>query len=374
MRIAIILSKCHRFGSSKYVVETTKYFAKKSHETHIFANTCDSLDNSKIFFHHVPTISRNFLIREGVLDIVHTINMKRYNNFFDITLSQPTRYFSPMIGELQFVYREWVKYQIKNKLSDTLSFRTTPLIERYNVKKAKKLIAISQSVKNEILSNYPSTPKEKIHVVYSGVNLEEFNPKNKKHCFNEIREKHNIPLDDILLIFVGNPFLRKGLDFVIKAFKKLKHEKLTLLISGRDDPKPYQILANKLEVSEKIRFNIGLTPEIYKYFLASDIFVFPTLYEPFGLVILEAMASGLPVITSKLAGAAELIDDGEDGLQIKNPKNSNEIAEKLDYLIQNDDVRKLMGKKARKKAELYSWEETAKGMLEVFEEVKKRNE
>ena len=116
----------------------------------------------------------------------------------------------------------------------------------------------------------------------------------------------------------------------------------------------------------------GFTNEIEKYFSSADIFVFPTLYEPFGLVILEAMASGLPVVTSKLAGAAELIENGKDGLLLDDPKNPKEIAEKVNYLIENERIRRAMGRNARKKAEKHPWERTAKEMLEVFEKITKK--
>jgi UDP-glucose:(heptosyl)LPS alpha-1,3-glucosyltransferase len=300
--------------------------------------------------------------------------MLRWNKFFDICLAQPTRYFSPNVCEMQFVYKEWTKFMIKNKLlkSTDLGSRITPLIEGYNLKKSKAIIAISKRVKNEVLENYPDVPKDKIHVVYSGVNLKEFHPRYRKFYLKEIREKHSIPLNDIVILFVGNPFGRKGLEFAIKAFATLEFKNLTFLISGKDNPKPYQLLAKKLGISDKIRFNIGLTSEIYKYFAASDIFLFPTLYEPFGLVILEAMASGLPVVTSKIAGAAELIEDGKEGLLLENPKNPKEIADKLNYLLSNESLLRKMGRDARKKAEQYSWKKTAEEMLKVFEEVARK--
>ena len=371
MRIAIILSRCHRFGSSRYVIEVTGYFSKKGNTTHIFANSCDPLSTPRIIFHKVPTLTHKFLIREGIMNFVHTVNMKRYNNLFDITLAQPTRYFSPMVGEMQFVYREWTRYLVKNGLHVSLGSKITPLIERYNIKKAKKLVAISSSVKNEIIKNY-GTPEEKINVVYSGVNLDEFSPENKEKYSKEIRAKHGIPTDDLLLLFVGNPFGRKGLEYLLKALSTLKYSNVKLLVSGKDDPIPYKSLIQKLGLEDKVVFNIGLTPEIFKYYAAADIFVFPTLYEPFGLVILEAMASGLPVVTSEIAGSAELITDGKDGFKLKEPKNPSEIAEKLKYLIENDRMRRSMGKKARRTAERYSWDETAKGMLKTFEEAIKR--
>ena len=112
-----------------------------------------------------------------------------------------------------------------------------------------------------------------------------------------------------------------------------------------------------------------LVPDVGKIYAACDIFVLPTFYEPFGLVILESMACGLPAVTSKLAGAAELIDDGKDGIHLKDPKNFQVLAEELNYLMLNDSVRKKMGKNAREKAEKHTWERTAKIMLNAFEEV-----
>lgn len=369
----MVLSRIHRFGSSRYVIETAKYFSKKGHLVHLFATSCDPI-NDRIKFHKIPYFGVNFLTKELCISLFHTLNMLKWSKFFDIRLAQPTRYFSPNVCEMQFVYREWIKTMIKNNLlrPTNIGSRITPLVERHNLKKSKAIIAISESVKNEVLKNYPNIPEDKVYVVYSGVNLKEFNPEHRKKYLKEIREKHHIPIDDLLLIFVGNPFERKGLEFVIRAFAKLKFKNITLLVSGKDDPTPYQKLARKLGVNDKIRYNIGLTPEIYKYFAASDIFVFPTLYEPFGLVILEAMASGLPVIVSEIAGAAELIENWKDGVKLQNPKNYMEMVDKLNALIEDDDLRKKLGKNARKKAEKYSWEVTAKQMLEVFEEVKKR--
>ena len=133
----------------------------------------------------------------------------------------------------------------------------------------------------------------------------------------------------------------------------------------------YIELAKSLGLEKKIVFNLNLTSDIRKIFAAAAMFVFPTLYETFGLVILEAMASGLPVITSEIAGAAELIDHQKDGLVLKDPENPEEISNYINYLLDNPVARRKIGEMARKKAEKYSWENTAKCMLKVLERVGK---
>jgi len=305
----------------------------------------------------------NFYIRDGTFFFASTFAMKLHS--FDVTLSQPTRYFSPDVAEMQFVYRSWADYKKKHGLPVLLVDKVLPVIEKHNIKKAKKLIAISNIVKEEIMRIY-GTPSEKIDVAHSGVNLDMFNPKSRRFS-KEIRKKHGIKDDDIVLLFVGNPFGRKGLRYIIEALPKVKSNKVKLLVLGKDGINPFLELASKLGVKDKVVYG-GFSSEVFKYFGASDIFVFPTLYEPFGLVILEAMASGLPPITSKIAGAAELIDDGKDGFQLKNPKNSNDIAEKINYLVNNDKLRKRMSVNTRKKAEKYSWKRTANLMMKTFEE------
>jgi len=123
----------------------------------------------------------------------------------------------------------------------------------------------------------------------SNVDLEEFKPDVEKR--EKIRMKYGVDENDVVLMFSGYEFKRKGLRYIIEALPEIK-ENVKLLVVGRDNPRRYQELASKLGVLDKIIFT-GFVPEIVDYYVASDIFVFPTLYEPFGLVISEALASAI---------------------------------------------------------------------------------
>jgi UDP-glucose:(heptosyl)LPS alpha-1,3-glucosyltransferase len=200
------------------------------------------------------------------------------------------------------------------------------------------------------------------------VDLKTFNPKNRKKYFQTIRNIYNIDKDQTVLVFAGNPFERKGLEYVLRAASEIREDTKLFVIGkySQDEFNQFTKIATDVGVKDKTIF-VGLTNEINKYFAASDIFVLPTLYEPFGLVILEAMASGLPVVVSSIAGAAELITDGKDGMLLENPENPTEIANKVNYIIENENNKKQIGKLARAAAEQYSWQRTAEGMMEVFE-------
>lgn len=369
MKIGIVIRCCRMTGSSRYVSEIIPTVLKNGHEVHIFTNNWDPLDpRTKI--HKIPTISNNFYFCEASFNAFATLFTKFHK--MDVCMAQPTRYFTPDVAYMQFVYKEWANYKRNMHLPITFADRVLYWIENRNIRKVKKIIAMSNVIKDEIIKNY-NIPEEKIKVIYSGVDLKQFNPNNKKIYRSEIRKQYNISNDDIVLFFLGNPFVRKGLEYAVRSLPLINEKNVKLLIVGithPDDPiEKYQRIANEIGVGDKIIF-AGKRPDAYKYFAASDIFIFPTIYEPFALVIPEAMATGLAPVVSRIAGAAELIEDGKEGLLLNDPKNPKEIAEKINYLIDNNIIVNF-GKNARKKAEKYTWEKTADEMLEVFEEVKK---
>ena len=356
MKIAFVLSRCKRSGSSRNVIEVAKYLSEWGHEVHIFANTCDPLVKN-VRFHKIPEISGNYLVRNCLTTVFETLLMKLYK--FDVTVAQPSRYFSPDVCHVRILQKIDA-----NRNTITNALMRAP--ERYNLKKSKHIIAMSNSIKHDIVKHY-GVPESKISVIYDGVNLGEFDTRKRSVYCREIKEKLGISDKDFVLLFAGNPFSRKGLEFVIRALPHIKRQNTKLLVVGNDNIIPYMEVAKRLDVADSI-IHVSFTDEIYKYFATANAFVLPTLYEPFGLVITEAMASGIPVITSASAGAAELIDDGKDGLLLSNPKNEEEIAEKINALLEGDIAEKL-GKAARKKIEQYTWERTAREMLKVFQEV-----
>ncbi len=360
MRIAFVLRHITDKGSSKYAVEVIKYMLKKGHEIHVFANKWDDIKGVR--FHKIPVFTKNFLIQEFSLIFLSTliVNMQRYR--FDAVYSQPGRFFSPDVAGVHICATGG-----GNKPKGILN-RMLYEIEKINLKRAKRIIAVSNAIKNELVKNY-CIPKEKIAAIHNGVNLKEFSLQNKNIRL-EIRKRYKIKENEILLLFVGNPFSRKGLKYLIRALHILKRKNARLMIIGHDDDiTPYMKLAEKLGIREKITY-IEFVERVSDYFSAADIFVFPTLYEPFGLVITEAMASGLPVVVSRCAGAAELIEDGKSGLLLDNPKNPEEIAEKINMLIKDKRLRNRLYIQARNAAERHGWERAAERWLKVFEEIK----
>lgn len=364
MRIGFVLSHCHHYGSSKYILELSKYFHKWGYEIHVFANTCDK--TTFLRFHKIPVPTSHFFFSNSWITFFETFYLKFWN--LDITIAQPGRYLVPDICHVRFLTGSFAKIKKVSPFYGKFLAR----LEEYSLKRCKRIVVMSEFMKREVMKRGIS--EEKIDVIYDGVDVRIYHSRNRERVRKRIRQLYGISEDETLLLFVGNPFRRKGLMYAIKALESLRGIPVKLMVVGKslthDNINFYLNLASRIGV-EKMVIYVGLIKDVYKYFAASDIFILPTLYEPFGLVILEAMASGLPVIVSskECCGAAELIENGKNGILLDNPKNWKELAEKILYLISNEKERRKIGKFARKKVKCLSWKFSARGWIDVFQKV-----
>ena len=174
--------------------------------------------------------------------------------------------------------------------------------------KLQAVICNAEMIKQEIMADF-DVPPEKIHVIYNAIDAEKFNPVAEEEK-QQIRQSLQLPIAAHYFIFVGSGFERKGLRTAIQAIADSESH---LLVVGRDKTAHYyQKLARKLNCADRIHF-LGVQSDTLRFYQAADALLLPTLYDPFPNVVLEALACGLPVITSKQCGGAEFIREGENG-------------------------------------------------------------
>ncbi len=242
-------------------------------------------------------------------------------------------------------------------------------IESLVYKPDKTYIAIAHSVAKE-LKDYFGV-KANVHVIHHGVDPLYFHPPNDEQTRQDreaIRKSLSVAENELVIAFVG-AFERKGLAVAIDALALLEpslRKKVRLMAVGSGDAQGFKERAKAHGIEDRLII-VGHTKEVVRYYRAGDAFLLPTLYEPFGLVILEAMACGLPPIVSRLAGGAELIREGESGLLIESPTDAHEIAGHLAKLIENPELRKKLGENARAVAEKRTWERVAQEYAAVLE-------
>jgi len=187
----------------------------------------------------------------------------------------------------------------------------------FEKRKAERVIAASQMVVNEIIDLY-GYPVDKIDLVRNGVPLDRFRfePALRERSRAELK----LHQDQIVLLFAGSGWERKGLLFAMEAMALCKNPKMRLLVAGRGDARRYKTTRLRFWRENPVKF-VGELTDLVPVYSAADIFILPTIYEPFSNACLEALASGLPVITTGSNGFSEIIEDGVHGSIVDNPAN-----------------------------------------------------
>lgn len=366
MRLAFIKKKFSVHGGAERYLQTLIGHLKKSgHEIHIFANRWS--EEEGITFHGINILPFSSFFST----ITFNANVKRAvqkNEGIDCVISFERTTCQDIYRAGEGCHAEWL--EIRSKIESPykrFSFKINPLhicllnLEKRIFNNTPLIVANSRMVKDQIIKHY-AVPEEKIIIIYNGVDLSRFTPENKDRWCKSARKSLNVSDHSKVLLFVGSGFKRKGLKTLLYSFPLIKNEDIKLLVIGKGDRKRYTMLAEKLDVSDKVIF---LKPqrEIEKFYAAADIFILPTLYDPFSNATLEAMAAGLPVITTKNNGVAELIENGHEGFVLDNLFDAEELADKIHLTLRN---LKVIREKAREKAEAFPIERAAQEFTEVI--------
>ncbi|MDH4029039.1 MAG: glycosyltransferase family 4 protein, partial [Nitrospirota bacterium] len=293
---------------------------------------------------------------------------------------------------IEWLRQRWKRIGIFRKASIALNpyHWLILLLERMVLKgrRFKKIIAISEMVKKNIIDNY-GVPAGDIEVIYNGVDTNKFHPDNKERYRKEIRQQYGLGENDLVALFVGSGFERKGVRYLIEAIEALSGPVTALIVGKGSEKKVGKISPNpSLPKRGNVRFPLwkrgmkgdfqrkqktifcGPQRDIRKYYAAADIFVFPTMYEPFGNVHLEALASGLPVITTRNSGASEIIKDGTHGFVVSGPEDTEGIANGIRAFINEPEKLQAMSRNARALAEEFTFDKHMEKMLALYETIR----
>ena len=373
MKIAIIRQKFVNYGGAEqFVSEYVKQLANMGHEVHIFANKWTSSNQPNIKIHSVRAIKRNSFLR--VLSFAWCVLRSINSLSFDIVQSHERIWNQDIYRAGDGCHREWLERRanclsyIKRLFFRFSLFHQLILVLEKRIfenGECKKIIAISEMVKRDILKHY-QVPEDRVMVVYNGVDLDRFNPSHRKSSRNELRQQLKISDEEVIILFVGSGFERKGLEYLIKSVQYLKQKKWKLVLVGKGKWKKYLNFASE-ENREKIT-HLEPIDEIEKLYAAADFFILPSIYEPFGNANLEALASGLPIITSRNCGVSEIITPKKEGIILEEPSDFKAMAKAIDYLMDSKN-REPMRQSARLLAEKFTQERNASEMLQIYQKL-----
>ncbi|WDE98328.1 glycosyltransferase family 4 protein [Lentisphaera profundi] len=379
MKIAFVIEHFNpRYGGQQvYMRDFAEFLVKRGHEVSFFTQDSNVKNvNLSINIINVPALAK--LMRWSqwlsfLTQVKHKIQQGNFDVVMGTGISAGINVYQPHGGVSKASHRQ--NRLLTNRfhrflkgLSNAISPKhlLANRIER-NIftDKRVKYVAISQMVKRHMQEFY-KIDETQLELVYNGVDVERFNPHSASQK-SQSKTKLSLKEDVVVFSLVAHNFKLKGLKEIIDVVDLLRvqHDNFIVLIAGNGKTKNYKKMIAKKSLEKHFKF-LGSVDDPELIYSATDVYLQPTWYDPCSLVVLEAMAAGLPVISTSFNGASELIESGVNGYVIEKPDSINEFYEALNALM-DCEHRKVLGKKARLSVEGLTHEKNFSRMEEVFQ-------
>jgi len=235
-----------------------------------------------------------------------------------------------------------------------------------------RIVAIAHMIKKDMESFFHTNPDE-IEIIYNGVDTKRYNGSLRQRMRGQLRDLWGVSENDVVFLFVSYDLKKKGIEPLIEAAAKLKgigNKNFKVLVVGGQPYRSLIKLIDRLGLQDTVIL-AGRVKSIDEFYANSDVFVLPTYYDACSLVVIEAMASGLPSITTTFNGASGIIADGKNGYIISHPPDSSDLADKM-HLLMDNEKRQRMSEEAFRTGQKYSAERNHRTMMRVLDDAATR--
>ncbi len=373
MRIALIRQRyAASGGAERYLAQLITALAGTGHGVHLFASRWTDPPPG-VTLHRVPILPGPAFLR--VLSFAWVVHRMTRRGGFDLVHSFDRTIRPDIYRAGDGCHQAWLDRRQAVEASPLRALdRLNPLhrsllgLERHLFRGGcRRIIANSRMVREEILRYY-GTPGTAIQVIYTGVDLGRFHPPRSRAVRAALRQERGAALDDSVVLFAGSGFERKGLRFLLEAAGRMRGtRRLRVWVLGKGNVRRARSQAGRLGISDRVLF-AGPVADPEGWMAAADLFVLPTIYDPFSNACLEAMACGLPVITTAANGVAEVMEEWRTGAVIADPRDAQGLADRMEaYLHPAQHEERAAA--ARAAAEAFPAEGHLKQMLAVYEAV-----
>ncbi len=377
-KVAVVVVSYRPYpGGERVAFETTERLAASGrYEVHVFAHKFGKDVHPAIHRHTIPRFPFTYtgkvlsytwmamqMARRDRFDVIHTHDRMPNQDVATLHGGCHAAYLDSMLAAMTDPHqRERERRKIRHRLTFAIQTR------QFAPGHYHTLLAVSEMVRQEAIRLY-NVPASKVRVTYNGVNLDEFSPTHRALLGEALRAEFGLQEREVVGLFVGSGYARKGVQELITALAQSGGDarRLRVLIVGRGNVKRYQALAGERGIVDRVIF-AGERHDIDRFYAAADFFCLPTYYDPCSLVVLEALASGLPVVTTRSNGASEFITPGENGYVISHATDTAALGQALETLSDKATCQR-MGHAARPAVEGYSWEHMVEQHVKVYEEV-----
>lgn len=374
--IAIVAHDVHWNGGMERHIAEMLMRMQDEYEVYVVAGSFDINCNQHVHFIQIPIVKKPFPLKYFMflvlasirllslrVDLIHTTGAIVLNRA-DVSTVHFCHY-----GYMKEVGNERVRnaHSILKKVNSQISTIMSLLMEKYIYRSAKtaNIVAVSARVRKEVLNSFPYNNTQ-VHIIENGVDGKKFSPLSKEQR-RLLRKRNSISSDGCYILFMGGDWPLKGLREVLIAFNKIGMEikNIHLLIVGKGSTDVYQKLVIP-ELCERVHF-VGVQTNPQDWLALSDIFILPSSYETFSLVVHEAASCGLAILATRVGGVEDLIEDGVSGFFISRDVNS--IVDRLRLVATNQEIRDRLGTEARKKVRELTWDNSYQKMKQLYDGV-----
>lgn len=370
MKVALVTKRVSytKGGAEMVSANLCREVSGMGHEIHVFTQEADP-DTRGATIHRIRPVRwfsplRLLSFRRKA---VRSIEENGYDLVYGLCQVYPVDIYRVGDG----IHRHWMKVRYPNAAIRGMKYLTSlvHLAMRslegriFREGNCRLFITNSRLVRDQIME-YFSVPSDRIAVIYNGVDHGLFHP-GVKAFREETRKALGIGEGAIVLLFVANNWERKGLSTIIEAMSQSGNHSVTLLVVGRGKKAPYLSLAGRKGIDPQKLVFAGHAKDIRRFYGAADFFALPSMYEPFANVCLEAMACGMPVVTTKSNGSSEIVTAGHDGFLLDDWRDKASLAECIERLCDRS-ARETMGENAARTAQRYTWRRHAEETEKVF--------
>lgn len=362
MKVALSFPGCHRrAGVERVVFECARYLSRRGHDVHVLANDWEADSTTPINYHRVPLPKGPWVFRAPAY-------FRRCTEFvakgdYDVLNTHGCVCPTGGVQWVQSLHASWLERakrfrpkcswgRVRQALNPAHKLILSLERRHFEARAYRKLIATTVDVRRD-LKDFYGVPEEDVVIVPNGFSPEEFSPQRRLERRDAMRKELGLSPEHVAMLFVANELDRKGYRTILQALRRLARKDLRLLVVGRPATVKVMSLAAEYGVADQV-IACGSTSDVSRFHAAADLFVLPTQYEAFCLAILEALGSGLPVVTTNVPGARDAIIPDANGLLIEKPDDGDELAAALARVADTDFRTRLTDRAAESVAQ-YQW-------------------
>jgi glycosyltransferase involved in cell wall biosynthesis len=378
-------------GTGAYVYYLSNELIKRGHSIYVVTGYDESADvevneQLRVFFLKTPKtpIVKSFLFAGSAFRKLNTMrsacptDIAHTNRPLVPSFAVPAGFGKTLISTVHSTWKgeaEAIKGEPYSRLNPNEKFMVSfnwflRIFEEKMLERSSKIIAVSDFTRRELLQYY-KVKEEKIRVIHNGVDVNKFKPASDKR---KAKEELGLNPEDIAILSVGRLYARKGLFTLIESMPAVvkRFRNARFVISGKGQSHEMKKLiahAEKLRMRDNIIFT-GYFPDekLPRLYQAADVFAFSTFYENLPFAVLEALSTGLPVVTTRVGGIPEMIDGEKNGFLVQ-PFNAKELSDRVLHVLEHPAEADEMGFLARKTIlERFDWRFIVKKVLKVYEE------